>query len=501
MNKSVIIIGGGIAGLSAGCYCRMNGFDATIFEMDSRPGGLCTSWKRGDYTFDGCLHWLIGSSKGSSLNKYWLELGALKDKQVITMDQFARFENAEGRSFTIYSNIDRLEQHMLEIAPEDSSFIKIITGAMRKLTGFEMPPDKAPELYTMVDLFKFIFTMAPKIGYYNKWNKISMHQLAQNFTNPLLRKAFENMWFPEFSSVFMLMTIASTHKGDGGYVLGGSLPISKSIEKRFLDLGGKIQYKSRVAKIIVEKNRAAGIKLEDGTEYRADYVISAADGHSTIFDMLDGKYLNEKIKGYYDTLPIFQPLVYVSLGVNRSFDDIPQIISGIDIALEKPVEIAGKEWDHVPAHIYNFDPMLAPNGKTVITIMFESNFKYWEELRKDMEKYRAEKEKIAATVIEVLDRRFPGLAQQVEMKDVATPYTFYRYTGNWQGSFEGWLITPEHANDVMRQKLPGLDNFYMAGQWVMQGGGLPSGAITGRWAAQLICSQERKRFTTTLPGL
>ena len=48
-------------------------------------------------------------------------------------------------------------------------------------------------------------------------------------------------------------------------------------------------------------------------------------------------------------------------------------------------------------------------------------------------------------MVSLLEQRFPGIAEQVEMVDVATPLTFERYTGNWQGSFEGWLITPQNA--------------------------------------------------------
>ena len=60
MAKKVDIIGAGIAGLSAGCYLQMNGYDTEIFELHDKPGGLCTSWKRGDYAIDGCIHWLVG---------------------------------------------------------------------------------------------------------------------------------------------------------------------------------------------------------------------------------------------------------------------------------------------------------------------------------------------------------------------------------------------------------------------------------------------------------
>ncbi len=74
---------------------------------------------------------------------------------------------------------------------------------------------------------------------------------------------------------------------------------------------------------------------------------------------------------------------------------------------------------------------------------------------------------MARTVVELLEQRFPGISRQVEMVDVATPLTFERYTGNWKGSFEGRLITPQNAYPMMkpmRQVLPGLQDFYMCGQ-------------------------------------
>ena len=77
MGKSIIIIGAGIAGLSAGCYGQMNGYRTSIFEMHDKPGGLCTSWQRKKYTFDLCIHWLVGSASASGFYHIWQELGAL----------------------------------------------------------------------------------------------------------------------------------------------------------------------------------------------------------------------------------------------------------------------------------------------------------------------------------------------------------------------------------------------------------------------------------------
>jgi phytoene dehydrogenase-like protein len=354
-------------------------------------------------------------------------------------------------------------------------------------------------MYSALDGLKLMAKVFPHLGAMRRWGRLTMTDFARRFKNPLLRNAWEQVWMPEFSSVFMLMTIAMMHKKTSGYVLGGSMKLSRAIEKRYIDLGGEIKYKSRVSKILVEHDKAVGVRLADGSEHRADYVISAADGYATIFEMLEGKYVNDKIRGYYDKMPIFEPLIYIGLGVNRSFDDIPKIISGLVFELEKPVMIAGEERKSLSVRIHNFDPSLAPAGKTVLTVMFLSNYNYWEPLRQNMAHYKEEKEKIADTVIALLDKRFPGLASQVEMKDVATPITFRRYTGNWQGSFEGWLMTPRNVTMNMSKTLPGLDCFYMAGQWVQPGGGLPSGAMTGRYAIQFLCKRDKKRFVAKIP--
>ena len=78
--------------------------------------------------------------------------------------------------------------------------------------------------------------------------------------------------------------------------------------------------------------------------------------------------------------------------------------------------------------------------------------------------------------------------------DVATPLTFVRYTGNWKGSYEGWQVTPDSYFLDLPQTLPGLSRFYMAGQWVVTGGGIPGAALSGRKAVKLMCRDIGKKF-------
>ena len=85
MERSIIIIGAGIAGLSTGCYAQMNDYSTHIFEVHHKPGGLCTAWKRNGYIIDGCIHHLGGASSNSRFYRVWEELGAVQNRTMVLM--------------------------------------------------------------------------------------------------------------------------------------------------------------------------------------------------------------------------------------------------------------------------------------------------------------------------------------------------------------------------------------------------------------------------------
>ena len=497
-RKSVIIIGAGIAGLSAGCYAGMNGYRSTIFEMHSLPGGLCTAWKRGGYTVDGCIHWLVGSKPGFPMYRVWEELGAVQGRRFVYSEQYMRYESCDGRTFVLHTNLDRLEQHMLEMAPEDADAVRRFCAAARQVRNTGIPVMKPMELMGIGDKLKMAMQMR-KLRPFVTWNRRSMTDILAEFKSPLIRKAISTAWPASFPAGFLLATLAWMDEKSAGYPIGGSLEFSRAIEKRYLGLGGKLQYEARVAKILVDGGRAVGVRLDDGSEHRADCVISAGDGHAAIFDLLDGRYMDDTIRGYYEKLTPFPALVLVALGVNRTFDDVPALIAGLRLEFSPSIRLADQTLDGIGLHIFNQDPTLAPPGRTTVVCSFASDFSWWKNLRQDARRYREVKDEITDRLTAALEPRFPGITAQVEMRDVATPLTFERYTGNWKGSFEGWMTTPQNWMLNVRKTLPGLSNFWMCGQWVEQGGGLPPSALSGRNVIQFMCAQDRKRFETTVP--
>ncbi|WP_319414767.1 NAD(P)/FAD-dependent oxidoreductase [Marispirochaeta aestuarii] len=498
MERSIIIIGAGLTGLAAGCYGRMNGYKTRIFEMHTIPGGVCTAWKRKGYTIDGAVNWVLGTAPGTAFHRFWLELGAARNWQVYNHERSLDIENREGRAFTFYTDADRLEREMMEIAPEDGKLIREFTDAIRYAAGINMSVDKPEELYSIIDKLKMIRKL-PMLGFMQKWSRKSVRDFVAGLKSPYLKEMLPLVFGFDAPMIMMIMMLGWQHGKLAGYLIGGALPLVESIEKRYKDLGGEVHYQARVEKILVENDTAKGIRLTDGTEHRADWIISAADGRTTIFDMLDGRYVDKKIIDRYENPKLFKPLVYVSLGVDGMVEELPASCGGLTYPLDRPLIIAGKEQKIINVRSYCFDPTLAPKGKTLLIVQYETDYDYWKNLKKEPDRYTKEKERITAEVIAGLEQRFNGITGRIEMTDVATPITWERYTGNWRGSYEGWLFDAESFTSSMKKTLPGLKKFYMAGQWVNPGGGIPTAVMSGNHTIQLICREDHRSFVSSEP--
>jgi phytoene dehydrogenase-like protein len=503
MPQSVLIIGAGIAGLSAACYAQMNGYQATCFELHHIPGGLCTSWRRGDYVFDGSIRYLTGVHPESKIHRLWEELGVLEGREVYTYDEFGRYEGVDGRTLILYTNIDRLEAHLLDLSPEDRRPIRVLTEALRDFTRMELPVDLTPS--DAQELLEMGQGMLPVLLPALRWRTVTVSQFAKRFRDPLICEALPNFFQfsrPDFPMMVLLTTLANMNDHEAGYPIGGSRRFAESLADRCLALGGEIHYRSRVTEVLTEPgvggtDRAVGVRLEDGSEHWGDIVISAADGHSTLFDLLGGHYVDEAIRSRYRSLPVAESILQISLGVDRDFRDQPPSVS---FPLVKALDLGGVRHERLVLKHYCFDPTMAPKGKSVLSLWCRADYEHWRALRTDRAQYRAAKEEVANRVIDVLEARYPGLRAQVEVVDVATPVTYERYTANWRGAFAGWALTTRKMSMMMgggmSKTLPGLDRFYMIGQWVEPGGNVELSAASGRDVIKDLCEEQDRPFHT-----
>jgi phytoene dehydrogenase-like protein len=493
MKEKVIIIGGGVAGLSAGIYAAMNGFDTEIIEMHSVAGGQCTAWDRNQFRFDYCLHWLVGTAKGP-FHDIWKETNVLNDHtEIIDHEIHSQIIDKNGNKFTIYANIDRWEKYLLEIAPEDEKPIRSMCKEMRKsalLEPFALPP----ELRSPFDYIRILPQMLPLMLVIQKFGRLTCTEYFDklNFKNETIKSALYTMYGGRnFSALAFLFMLGWFNQKNAGYIKGGSYPLAQRMVEKYTKLGGKLTYKKKVEKILVENNTVKGVTLTDGTAIPADFVISAADGYSTIFKMLGGKYISKEIKHAYKNWELFTPLVQVSFGVGKEIKSDSPII--LDFTRDMKIGMTKLDFGFSVMN-YAHDDTMAPKGKTTIVMRFDSPWKLWENL--DGEAYKREKEQIKKDAVACLNKLYPGIEEHIEVIDVSTPKTDVKYTGVKDGAYEGFMPSRENMMKSLKMQLPGLRNFYMAGQWLFPGGGLPPSAQSGKWVVQMICKRKKQKFVS-----
>ena len=459
--KSVIIIGAGIAGLSAGVYAQKSGFQVTILERHSMAGGICTAWKRGGYLFEGGMHWLAGSNPQDPLNQLWRSVGALDDSVTIHYNEpFMEYDH-HGVPVRLYRDVDATEQHMLALSPADEKEIRNFCGNIRKAQK-EQEIDSA---------------------YY----AISREEYARRFTHEGIRELIRSIPGDDQGIMMLFFTMGSLAKVDGGFPEGGSLPFVKRIVGKFTSLGGKIQYNTSVDKIVIENGNASGV-VSGGKLFPADAVIIASDTMSSdrLFDRpLKAPWLDEMRSITGPTM-----VTFVSLGINA---DLKQYPERPIFKLRNPVRLANLTYKYLSVCNYAADSNYSPAGKTAMTIQLPGDtYDFWKKTKEE-NRYDGEKQNIARQIKEAVAVRFPEADGKIEVCDVATPLTYERYCGNWKGS---WMteMKPDMRNEPYPPTIDGLGGVYFAGQRMMPPGGLPTALITGRIAVRRICLDTNMQF-------
>ena len=490
-DRSVLVIGAGLAGLSTGVYARLNGYPVHVLERHTISGGVCTSWKRKGFEIDGCIHWLMGCTPGSEMRRIYEEVGAWDEARLAPISHFVRqIDETGGATLDVTSDLDRLQRDLEALSPPDRPLVSEMMKAVRTLRGFDMPVAKARELWSPLDGVKALWRLRRHLPALARWGKVSCAEFAGRFQSPALRR-FLN-FVPEMPAAFFFVLLAGLADDDFRAWRGGSRSFARAIERRLVDLGGQITFRADVQTVLVEGSRAVGVRLADGTELRADVVVSAADAHATFFGMLGGQYLTPTWKAAFDGWPLFRPVCLVSLGVSDSYRDAPASFSAW---LARPFDVAGVPVESLHARVFGADPLVAPEGETVVQATLETGWDGWARLSEGpREAYDAAKSAVADQVIDRLERYLPRLRERVVMTDVATPVTFHRFANLYHGAYEGWLPTVASQKTRLERTLPGLAGFHLVGQWVEPGGGVPPALFGGRHLVQHLCREDRKAF-------
>jgi phytoene dehydrogenase-like protein len=490
----VAVIGAGMAGLSTAAYARLSGLSARVFERHSIPGGLCTAWKRKGYVFDYCIYYFMGSGKNQGFYRLWKELGIIDATSFRRIDSYGRYLGSDGRIFDLYTDYGRLRDHMLAIGPEDAKKINEFCEAIHKSRRFLLS-----EFSLSLEGLSRLARSLPALLVMKKWSGISVREWCAGLKSPLLREAIPALIGADIPMAGPILVFSMMNEGNAAYPLGGSLRMMKAVEARAKDLGAEFIYRAGVKRVIVDGEKAIGIELDDGRVQMARHVVAACDARETFDSLLQGRIHDPDYESLFEKREIYSAIVQVSLGLrfdpSWGLQEMPQ---NLCFPLMEPIVVDGRERERIGLYQYIHDPGMASEGGTVMRVQYDADYDRWKALLTDRVAYEAEKVRILEETIRALERPFPGIGKRVEASDVATPTSCERYTGNWRGSTQGWLMTAEWMKKMIAgKKLPktfsGLSGFYLAGQWSEPGGGLPPSARNGRDVVRAIMRAVGKK--------
>ena len=490
-TKKVIIIGAGVAGLSAGVYARRAGFETTILEKHIIPGGLSTSWSRKGYLFEGGMHWLTGSSKKLTLNRIWHEVGALQDNNpIFNKDPFYTLVSC-GKELHLYRNIDKLKNHFLEYAPEDSKMINRLYKDVRLFQNVHMLVNDIPGVkvknHTKPKLSELL-GMAPAVTRLASLTRMSYIDYVSQFKNKDIRELLLTVIGTRYNALSFVYTLASFSSGDCGYPEGGSLRLTKNMADTFTSLGGKIEYRQTVEKILIKNNKVTGV-IANGEKIDADAVIVAQDTRQAI-DQLFEKPLKERWISKMRKVVISEQNMFVCLGVKADLKNYPR--AGVYV-LDEPLSAGGLSFSSIRVNNYANYEKHAPDGCTALTcLLLGDSYDFWKNAKADGT-YKQKKQELAESFIKALEKHIPEISGNVEVTDVATPLTYERYCNTYQG---GWMSVwkPGAGSFTFPSKSSSVEGLYFAGQRTMMPGGLPIAVTSGRKAVQYLCRDNKIMF-------
>lgn len=493
--KKVIIIGGGIAGLSAGIFALQGGFKAEIYEKNAMVGGECTGWNRQGYHIDNCIHWLTGCRPKDDSYKIWRNIGAIDDTTDFYREPYFYMMELDGKKLHLWCDIEKARKEFLEIAPEDETELNKFFDSVKLAECVRVPSEKSLADMNLIEYMKFGMNMADMSKVMKEYGNDTVADLANRFRNKYVKECLEHYFSASYLAITLITSYGFYTSGTAAIPMGGSVSMVKRIVKRFEDLGGKIHTKMPAAKINISNGRAESVSFEDGSIVTCDYVICAADPTVTFGKLLPYEYMDKKLNKMYSEADGYKvtSTFNVSFGIVGE-DDFGDIHGSCLFPCES-FTAGSNNIDFLSLRVYDYDDTLFPKDKRVIQCnIFQDtdDYEYWNSIYDDKERYNTEKQRIADDVMERICNQYPKLRNRLILLGTYSPVTFTKWCGAYKGSYMSFFQMKGYKSLTAKNTVKGLHNVFIGSQWLTTSGGLPTAAASGKFAAEKMIKMSKK---------
>lgn len=498
VKYDVIIIGAGIGGLTAGAILARNGKKVLILEKNHVVGGYAVCFKRKGFTFDASLHLINGGKHGpllDVLNKCGIDSKIEFLKPAFLYRSIFPDLDIKIPQCSLSELIERLNSYFPEEKEKTGKLIKSIASVALEVKQLRATTMYGPEAINSPSRYD-----ASAYYLYKSWGDI----IDQFLDNKALKVILSQIWpffgvAPKTLSAYYFSASLFDYIVNGGYYLkGGSDSLGSALSEAIRVNNGKILLNVEADEIILRGGRAVGVKITSGEVFSCVNVISNIDVITTFSRLLSKENLSSEFLADIGKMKHSISGFEVHLGLktdlsqNNSFGTEYELFLNPDYDCSKQYAACENNiMEDVPMSVTfysNIENDSAPQNKSYVSITTLAGYDYWKQC--PIERYKKQKELLADILIRRAQKIIPGLSGYIEVKDIATPLTMERYTGNYKGAIYGWEQNVEQSGTNRTNNFTPIDNVYLVGAWTRPGAGITGVMQSGERVSEHIVKRN-----------
>ncbi len=510
----IAIIGAGISGLTAGAIAGKFGLKCCILEKQPHEGGYLAGFSKDGFHIDTAIHWLNQCSKNEMAGRIFSLIGS-DSPELKPLNKIHRFKG-DSYDYVLSNNPDEFKRKLIEDFPHEKTgiekFFRVAKGMgigtleYAKLFRTDESMTYFEKLYFKIKLLRFYFPLIRYIFY-------SGEKVSKGLNKFFKDKSLHKLYSSEKDLLSCLFPIAWAY--NDGYQIpkkGGARVFIRWLKHVNQFYGNHIILNAEVKKLNIKNGSCENIEYKSNgstLKVKSKHVISTNDIETLYTKMLSHNVISNKFTSRLNNAVLYSSAFTVNIALNCSAESLGIHEELISITKEG---IPRNDHDGGDPFISDIsvlapsarDKTLAPEGKGLVTLYMAAyiDYKNFWGTEKDnngnfirSEKYNQIKKKVAEILIERVEKELSiDLRKHIYFYDVSTPITYYRYTGNKDGTMMG----ARHGKANMQAKIAHyqtrVKNLIIGGQWADLGGGVPIAVKSATNAVLLTLKKENKQL-------